>query len=77
MSIIVPSNNTRIGARVTVRCLYYRGEIHYNSILYNIIPLIVMQGYHTNTKDTTGLDYNSNCYITSRIGWVSMKIIFK
>ena len=36
MSIIVPSNHTRIGAWInsTVR---FRGEIHYNSILYNSI----------------------------------------
>ena len=32
-----------------------------------------MQGYHTNTEDTGSLGYNSVCYITSRIGWVSLK----
>ena len=39
------------------------------------IPLIAMQGYHTNTEDTGSLSYKSVCYITSRIGWVSMKRI--
>ena len=32
-----------------------------------------MQGYRTNTEDTESLGYNSLCYITSRIGWVSLK----
>ena len=39
--------------------------------MYCTIPLIAMQGYHTKTEDTGSLDYNSICYITSRIGWVS------
>ena len=37
--------------------------------------LIAMQGYHTKTEDTGSLDYNSICYIISRIGWVSAKRI--
>ena len=41
------------------------------------VPLIAMQGYQTKTEDAISLDYNSICYITSRIGWVSMKGIFK
>ena len=44
---------------------------------YCTIPFITMQGYHTKTEDTGSLDYNSICYITSRIGWVSMKGIYK
>ena len=45
MSIIVPSNHTRIGAWVNSK--------------YCTIPLIAMQGYHTNTEDTGSLGYNS------------------
>ena len=42
------------------------------------VPLIAMQGCHTNTEDTGSLGYDSVCYITSRIGWVSMKgIIYR
>ena len=41
------------------------------------IPLITMQGYHTHTEDTGSLGYNSVCYITSRIGWVSMRGIYR
>ena len=40
--------------------------------VYCTIPLIGMQGYHTNTKDTGIWGYSSVCYITSRIGWVSL-----
>ena len=38
-----------------------------------------MQGYQTKTEvlDTISLIYKSICYITSRIGWVSMKGIYK
>ena len=36
-----------------------------------------MQGYRTNTEYTGNLGYNSVCYITSRIGWVSMKGIHR
>ena len=36
-----------------------------------------MQGYHTNKEDTGSLGYNSVCYITSRIGWVSLKGIYR
>ena len=31
----------------------------------------------TKTKDTMSLDYSSICYIGPRIGWVSMKEIYK
>ena len=30
----------------------------------------------TRTEDTMSLDYNSNCNIESRIGWVSIKEIY-
>ena len=72
MSIIVPSNHTRIGAWVNIE-MYGR-----NPLVYCIIPLIAMQGYHTNTEDTGSLlGYNSVCYITSRIGWASLKGIYR
>ena len=48
-----------------------------NVPIYYTIPLFGMQGYHTKTEDTGSLDYNSICYITSRIGWMSMKGIYK
>ena len=67
MSIIVPSNHTRIGAWVNRKM---SGRF---PLVYCTIPLIAMQGYHRKTEDTGSLDYNSNCYITSRIGWVSMR----
>ena len=47
-----------------------------NPLVYCTVPLIAMQGRHTKTEDTGSLDYNSICYITSRIGWVSMKGIY-
>ena len=46
-------------------------------VYYRKIPLIAMQEYQTRTQDTISLDYNSICYITSRIGWVSMKGVYK
>ena len=67
MSIIVPSSHAGIGAWVNSKM--------YTSILYNII--IVMQGYRTNTEYTGSLGYNSVCYITSTIRWVSLKGIFR
>ena len=36
-----------------------------------------MQGYHTNIENTGSLGYNSVCYVTSRIGWVSLKGIYR
>ena len=41
--------------------------------MYCTISLITIQAYRTNTEDTGSLGYNSVCYITSRIGWVSLK----
>ena len=66
MSIIVPSDHTRIGAWVNSKM---SGR---NPLVYCTISSIAMQGYHTKTEDTGSLDYNSICYITSRIGWVSV-----
>ena len=67
MSIVVPSNHTRIGAWVNSKI---SGR---NPLVYCTIPSITMQGYHTNTEDTGSLGYNLVCYITSRSGWVSLK----
>ena len=72
MSIIVPSNHTRIGAWVNSKMSGRNPHI-----VYCTIPLIAMPEYHTKTDDTGSFDYNSICYITSRIGWVSMKGIYK
>ena len=63
MSIIVPSSHIRIGAWV-------------NPLVYCTISLIAMEGYRTNTEYTGSLGCNSACYITSRIGWVSLKEIY-
>ena len=71
MSIIVPSNHTRIGAWVNTKM---QGR---NPQVYCTIPLIGMQGYHTNTEDTGSLGYILVCYITSRIRWVSLKGILR
>ena len=65
MSIIVPSNHTRIGSWVNSE-MSRRNPLVYCTI-------ITMQRYHTNTEDTGSLGCNSVCYTTSRIGWVSMK----
>ena len=47
MSIIVPSNHTRIGAWVNSK-MSGRNPL----VVYCTIPLIAMQEYHTNTEDT-------------------------
>ena len=65
MSIIIPSNHTRIGAWVNSKM---SGR---NPLVYCTFPLIAMQGYHTKTEDTGSLDYKSICYIASMIGRVS------
>ena len=74
MSIIVPSNHTRTGAWVNRKM---SGRNPLLIVVYCTIPLIAMQGYHTNTEDTGSYGYNSVCYITSRIGWVSLKGIYR
>ena len=71
MSIIVPSSHTRIGAWVNSKM---SGR---NPLVYCTISLIVMQGYRTNTEDTGSLGYILVCYITSRIGWVSLKGMYR
>ena len=72
MSIIVPSNDTGIGAWVNSKM---SGK---NPLVFGTITLIAMQGGISHkTEDTGSLDYNSICYITSRIEWVSMKGIYK
>ena len=71
MSIIVPSNHTRIKAWVNSKM---KGR---NPLVYCTIPLVAMQGCHTNTEDTGSLGYNSVCYTTSKIGWVSLKVIYR
>ena len=55
MSILVLSNHTRtrIGAWVNKKM---SGR---NPLVSCTIPLIAMQGYHTQTDDTGSLDYNS------------------
>ena len=68
-STIEPYKNRGLGKQYNV------GQNH--PVLYCTIPLNAMQGYQTKTEDTTSLDYNSICYVTSRIGWASMKGIFK
>ena len=50
MSIIVPSNHTRIGAWVNTNM---SGK---KLLVYCTIPLIAMQGYHTNTEYTGELE---------------------
>ena len=71
MSIIVPPNHTRVRAWVNSKM---SGR---NPLVYCTIPLITMKGYLTKTEDTGSLYYNSICYITSRIGGVSMRGIYK
>ena len=67
----MPSNHARIGAWVNSKMSGINPQV------YCTIPLIVMQGYNTKTENTGSLDYNSICYIIFRIGWVSMKGIYK
>ena len=62
MSIIVPSRHTGIGAWVNSKM--------YSSILYNFINFHARVLYK-HTEYTGSLGYNSVCYITSRIRWVS------
>ena len=59
MSIKVQSNHTRIGAWVKSKMSGINPLV-----VYCTIPLIAMQGYHTNKEDAGSLGYNSVCYIT-------------
>ena len=47
------------------------------AILYTNIDHHAEKPKNTKTKDTIILDYNSLCYIASRIGWVAMKGIYE
>ena len=68
MSIIVPSSHTGIGAWINSKM--------YTSIMYNIINCHARVS-HKHTEYTGSSYYNSVCYITSRIRWVSLKGIFR
>ena len=61
MSIIVPSNHTRIGAWVN------RKMSGRNPLVYCTIPLIAMQGYHTNTEKTRGARVTTQ-FVTLHLG---------
>ena len=63
MSIIVPSNHTRIGAWVTSKMSVR------NPPVYCTFPLIACRDINKNRRHDK-LDCNSMCYITSRIRWV-------
>ena len=41
------------------------------------VTLIAMQGHQTQNKRHDKLGYNSICYIGSRIGWMSIKEVWK
>ena len=47
------------------------------AMLYTYIDRHAGAPNKTKTKDTMSLDYSPICYSGSRIGWVSMKEIFK
>ena len=55
MSMIIPPNHTRTGAWVSSK-MSGRNPLF---IVYCTIPLIAVQGYHTNKEDTGSLGYNS------------------
>ena len=61
MSIIVPSNHTRIYTWVNS---IMSGR---NPLVYFMIPLIAMQGYHTNTEDTGSLRVTTK-FVTLHLG---------
>ena len=71
--IIVPSKHTKIGAWVNSK----NGGEKPTVILYNYINRHAGIPNKTKTKDTIRLDYSSICCIASRIGWVSMKGIYR
>ena len=45
------------------------------TVLYNYMDRHARTPNKTKTRDTISLDYNSLCYIASRNGWVSMKVV--
>ena len=69
-SVIEPYKNRGLGQQENV------GEKP-TVTLYNYIDRHAGTPNKTKTKDTISLDYSSLCYIASRIGWVSMKGIYK
>ena len=71
MSIIVPSNHTRIAAWVNGKNVGESTRVCFT------ISSIAMKGYRANTQETGSLGYNSVCYITSRIRLVSLKGIYR
>ena len=72
MSIMVPSNHTRIGAWVNSKIVGEKST----SILYNSINRHAGISHENRRHGKLGL-HNSICYVASRIGWVSMKGIYK
>ena len=68
--VVTLGQQYNVGEKPTVMLYTY-------SLVYCTISSISMQGYRTNTKYTGGLGYNSVFYITSRIGWVSLKGMFR
>ena len=69
---VVPLNHTQIEAWVNSKISGRKPPLYCTVTL-----MIPMQGHQTKTEDTISLDYNSICYITSKIGWVSMKEVYK
>ena len=67
--IIVPSNHTKIGAWVNSKLSGIDLSLHCTITLIALLTII----NKIKTKDTISLNYNSLCYITSR---VSMKGIY-
>ena len=63
-STIKPYKNRGLGKQLNVGA---------RTLAYCTISFIVMKGCRTDTEYTRSLGYNSVCYITSRIGWVSLK----
>ena len=63
MSIIVPSNHTRIRAWVNSK-MWGRNLL----IVYCTNPLIAMQGYHTNTEEKTWEAWVPTQFVTLHLG---------
>ena len=74
MSIIVPSNHTRIGA--WVNRTMYMGE---KTIIINCHARVSHKQHRIHGKLGLQICYQNTRrpYITSRIGWVSLKGIFR
>ena len=87
MSIIVPSNhNTRIGAWVNYKMsgtnplVTHHLDLYFSELLlllYNSINRHAGISHKNRRHGKLGLQYNSICYITSRIGCVLLKGINK